>query len=333
LTRETFADLGKPVLRALEGIFLNFREVCAKNKYKIDAVESIGGGCRIPSIHQLIVDIFKLQPGRSMMPGECISVGCAIKGALGLKKTKIGQIYIYDQLYSQILAQADGELIPLFEKGAGIPDQITLPSGGDPKKILQFFEISNEPNSAPNLFAVASAVPGQAPTQDPQQATILPDGCLYFGPGIMQLRYINKLSEATIMKYQALDEELERVEFQIISGQNLQNTFESYFYDVKAKLKSSEFQDFMNPSILPRAFEIVQEIDQWLSHHPKMTEEDIKARLKTLQDVLEEPRLLYAESEQLKKDISHFRELLLFYQKQASVTDSPRSFPYCFVGT
>jgi molecular chaperone DnaK len=69
-----FERLTKPCKKALEDAGLSVD--------KIDEVILVGGSTRMPKVQQLVKDLFKREPNKSVNPDEVVAVGAAIQGAV-----------------------------------------------------------------------------------------------------------------------------------------------------------------------------------------------------------------------------------------------------------
>lgn len=69
-----FERLAKPCKKALEDAGLSVD--------KIDEVILVGGSTRMPKVQQLVKDLFKREPNKSVNPDEVVAVGAAIQGAV-----------------------------------------------------------------------------------------------------------------------------------------------------------------------------------------------------------------------------------------------------------
>ncbi len=69
-----FERLTKPCKKAIEDAGLSVD--------KIDEVILVGGSTRMPKVQQLVKDLFKREPNKSVNPDEVVAVGAAIQGAV-----------------------------------------------------------------------------------------------------------------------------------------------------------------------------------------------------------------------------------------------------------
>jgi molecular chaperone DnaK len=114
LTRHLTERCRKPVMDALEGAKMTAKD--------IDEVVLVGGSTRTPAVQQLVRDIFKKEPNRSINPDEVVAIGAAIQGAVLAGEKGMGDIVLLDVTPLTLGVETlGGVATPLIEANTTIP--------------------------------------------------------------------------------------------------------------------------------------------------------------------------------------------------------------------
>jgi len=81
IDRDTFEDLIKSQLCEIKKTFVNLLNSTTIKKEHIHSVEIVGGSTRIPSIKQIIQEVFGITPSSSLNADEGVSKGCGLQAA------------------------------------------------------------------------------------------------------------------------------------------------------------------------------------------------------------------------------------------------------------
>lgn len=66
LKREEFEKLAEPVFKRVEECLLKIKADLTEKKVKLDGIEMVGGGTRIPAFQKIIEKVFKMEPIRTL---------------------------------------------------------------------------------------------------------------------------------------------------------------------------------------------------------------------------------------------------------------------------
>jgi molecular chaperone DnaK len=116
LTRQLTERCRKPVMEALEGAKLS--------PDKIDEVVLVGGSTRMPAVQQLVREIFKKEPNKSLNPDEVVAIGAAVQGAI-LSGDKEDIVLLDVTPLTLGVETMGGVMTPLIEANTTIPTSKT----------------------------------------------------------------------------------------------------------------------------------------------------------------------------------------------------------------
>lgn len=120
LTRAKFEELTKDLLnRTIEPCKKALKDA-KLSASDIDEVILVGGSTRIPKIQQIVKDIFKKEPNRSVNPDEVVALGAAIQG--GVLAGEVDDILLLDVTPLSLGIETLGNIsTPLIERNSTIP--------------------------------------------------------------------------------------------------------------------------------------------------------------------------------------------------------------------
>jgi len=120
LTRAKFEELTKELLnRTIEPCKKALKDA-KLTASEIDEVILVGGSTRIPKIQEIVKDIFKKEPNRSVNPDEVVALGAAIQG--GVLAGDVDDILLLDVTPLSLGIETLGNVsTPLIERNSTIP--------------------------------------------------------------------------------------------------------------------------------------------------------------------------------------------------------------------
>lgn len=66
MKREKFEELAAPVLAEVKRVLIKMRESLKAKNIKLNSIELIGGGTRIPCFLQIVKEVFEVEPSRTL---------------------------------------------------------------------------------------------------------------------------------------------------------------------------------------------------------------------------------------------------------------------------
>ncbi|CAL0315887.1 unnamed protein product [Lupinus luteus] len=132
IKREEFENLASGLL---ERICISCNKALADaglTAEKINSVELVGSGSRIPAISRLLTSLFKREPSRTLNASECVGRGCALQCAMLSPVFRVKEYEVQDSIPFSIGLSSDESPIcagsngVIFPKGQPIPSVKTL---------------------------------------------------------------------------------------------------------------------------------------------------------------------------------------------------------------
>ncbi|XP_042440919.1 heat shock 70 kDa protein 16-like [Zingiber officinale] len=124
---------------------------------KINSIELVGSGSRIPAITRILTDFFRKEPSRTLNASECVARGCALHCAMLNPTFKVRDYEVLDSFpFSVNFAMDEGPITTvssnvLVRKGQLIPSV----------KVLSFYQTNSFKMEA--FYAIQSELPPGAP--------------------------------------------------------------------------------------------------------------------------------------------------------------------------
>ncbi|TYG97160.1 hypothetical protein ES288_A10G015400v1 [Gossypium darwinii] len=134
IKREEFEKLSSDLL---ERITVPCRKVLADSGLtldKINSVELVGSGSRIPAITRILASIFNREPSRTINASECVARGCALQCAMLSPIFRVREYEVQDSLPLSIGFSSDKGPVCTLSNGVLFPKGHPFPS----VKILTF---------------------------------------------------------------------------------------------------------------------------------------------------------------------------------------------------
>jgi len=82
ITRSKFESLAEPIFERLKNPCVKAMSDAKLNPSDIDEALLVGGSTRIPKVQQIVKDLFKKEPNKSLNPDEVVAIGAAVQGAI-----------------------------------------------------------------------------------------------------------------------------------------------------------------------------------------------------------------------------------------------------------
>ncbi|CAJ1971393.1 unnamed protein product [Sphenostylis stenocarpa] len=127
ITREEFENLASGLLERINGPCNKALADAALTVEKINSVELVGSGSRIPAITIKLTSLFKREVSRRLNASECVARGCALQCAMLSPSFRVKEYKVQDSIPFSIGLSSDRKPIRsvldsvLFPKGQPIP--------------------------------------------------------------------------------------------------------------------------------------------------------------------------------------------------------------------
>lgn len=145
MKRDLFEELAAPVLERVKVPVLKALAEAGLSADKINVIEVVGSGSRVPAIMKILAGTFDKEPSRTMNASECIARGCALQCAMLSPTFKVRDFEVQDAYPFPIaLSWKQASAPPESAEGeeaAAVPNQ-TVFSKNNPipsSKLLTFY--------------------------------------------------------------------------------------------------------------------------------------------------------------------------------------------------
>lgn len=307
LTREEFEKLNMFFANKISQMISEVLERSKLNPYQIYSVELLGEATRIQFVQQAIINVIpQSEIKRTFNSTERIAKGCAIMAMMLNQEIKtikyeikeicpfsvdlekfsnenpenIETIHAYDSntifpISKQVLIKDSDKIIELNLKCTNMDTfKNTSP------KIMKRYKIYNllqkpfnlnveiDRNMIPNIFI---------PSKENQSSDSQKD---------INIFYVNHgLNRKEITDFYNLENQMQNEDFKIIKSNEIRVEFESFIYDIKAKI-NDEYGTFADEATKKSLFEQLESNQKWLAEDGKNANlEEFQARIKSLRDI------------------------------------------------
>lgn len=182
MNRELFEELAQGFFQQLQDMLTRLREKGSEKfllsqkgeekpiDFKVDAIEIVGGGSRIPAIKKMITETFGAEPTTTLNADEAVARGCALQCAMLSPTFKVArELVVNDFNYYSISckywfetgSEKVTELKDVFARGAAYPftRRITLNASSLPLVLELEYTDENNHTSSIGQYKVTSPEP------------------------------------------------------------------------------------------------------------------------------------------------------------------------------
>lgn len=295
LTRAKFEQMIAPIIERTKIPCLNALKDAGLTADKIDEVILVGGSSRIPSVQQMVKDLFKKEPHKGVNPDEVVAIGAAIQG--GILKGEVKDVLLLDVTPLSLgIETLGGVNTKIIERNTTIPTKKSqiFSTAADGQTAVSIHVLQGERELASqnrtlgkfDLVGIPTAprgVPQIEVTFDIDANGIVHVSAKDLGTGKEQQIRIESssgLSESEIERMVKDAEAHEAEDKKLRESIEARNTAESVVYSTEKALK--EYGDKISADEKARTEAAVQELKELLQNSNAGTE-DLKAKTEAVQ--------------------------------------------------
>jgi molecular chaperone DnaK len=123
ITRSKFESLAEPIFERLKNPCVKAMSDAKMNPSDIAEVLLVGGSTRIPKVQQIVRDLFKKEPNKSLNPDEVVAIGAAVQGAVLAGDAGVKDILLLDVTPLSLGIETLGSVMTVL-----IPRNTTIPT-------------------------------------------------------------------------------------------------------------------------------------------------------------------------------------------------------------